>query len=70
MFLKLVEKHLLKPDLQFEPAYRNEVLELLKLAGNSDIFSLSFIAWLIAKWEKKTPYEVVLRLIEDKDVTN
>ena len=70
VFLKLVEKHLLKPDLQYEPAYRNEVLELLKMAGNNDIFSLSFIAWLIAKWEKKTPYEVVLRLIEDKGVTN
>jgi hypothetical protein len=39
----------------------------LNLAGgveNSDIFTLSFIAWLIARWEKKTAYKVVLALIQ------
>ena len=62
VFLKLVERYLLKPDLLFDQTYRNMVLELLESAENNDIFNLSFIAWLIAKWEKKTPYEVVLRL--------
>lgn len=66
VFLKLVEKYLLKPDVHFDQAYRNTVLDLLRSTENNDIFTLSFIAWLIAKWEKKTPYEVVLRLIQDK----
>jgi hypothetical protein len=68
VFLKLIERYLLKPDLLFDQTYRNMVLELLESAENNDIFNLSFIAWLIAKWEKKTPYEVVLRLIQDKDL--
>jgi Leucine-rich repeat (LRR) protein len=67
VFLKLVERYLLKPDLLFDQAYRNMVLELLKSAENNDIFNLSFIAWLIAKWEKKIPYQVVMKLIQDKD---
>ena len=68
VFLKLVERYLLKPDLLFDQAYKNLVLELLESAENNDIFNLSFIAWLIAKWEKKTPYEVVLRLIGEKEI--
>ncbi|HEY0770539.1 MAG TPA: hypothetical protein VGD31_09425 [Sphingobacteriaceae bacterium] len=66
VFLKLVEKHLLQPDVLVDPAYRNTVLDLLRSTENNDIFTLSFIAWLIAQWEKKTPYEVVLRLIRDQ----
>ena len=65
LFLKLVEKHLLKPDVTFETSYRKSVLSLLDGAENNDIFTLSFIAWLIARWEKKTAYEVVLTLIQD-----
>lgn len=68
VFLKLVEKHLLRPDLLFDQAYRNKVMGMLQSAENNDIFNLSFIAWLIAKWEKKTPYEVAMRLIQDKGV--
>src|SRR6202000_1963298 len=59
LFLRLVEKHLLKPDVVFETAYRNSVLNLLEGMGNNDIFTLSFIAWLIARREKKTAYQVV-----------
>jgi len=62
-FLRLVEKHLLKPDVVFETAYKKEVLNLLDKAENNDIFTLSFIAWLIARWEKKTAYQIVLTLI-------
>ncbi|WP_207421195.1 hypothetical protein [Desertivirga brevis] len=58
LFLKLVERYLLKPDVVFEPAYRKAVLKQLDSEENQDIFTLSFIAWLIAKWEKKTAYEV------------
>ncbi|QKJ30348.1 hypothetical protein HQ865_11455 [Mucilaginibacter mali] len=64
-FLKLVEKYLLKPDVIFEETYKTAVLNLANKAENDDIFSLSFIAWLIARWERKTPYKVVLILIHD-----
>jgi hypothetical protein len=64
-YLKLVEKYLLKPDVAFETAYRNAVLNHLGKAENNDIFTLSFIAWLIVRWEKKTAYKVVLILVKD-----
>ncbi|MFD0766297.1 hypothetical protein ACFQZI_15650 [Mucilaginibacter lutimaris] len=59
-FLKLVEKYLLKPDVILEVAYKKAVLNLLDEGENDDIFTLGFIAWLIARWEKKTSYEVIL----------
>ena len=65
LFLRLVEKYLLKPDVIFETAYRKTVLNLIDGVENNDIFTLSFIAWLIARWEKKTAYKVVLTLIQD-----
>ena len=65
LFLRLVEKHLLKPDVAFETSYRKAVLNLLGSVENNDIFTLSFIAWLIAHWEKKTAYKVVLTLVQD-----
>ncbi|MBD1363291.1 hypothetical protein IDJ77_05645 [Mucilaginibacter sp. ZT4R22] len=68
LFLKLVETHLLKPDVTFETSYRKKVLSLLDGAGNNDIFTLSFIAWLIARWEKKTAYQVMLTLVQQKSL--
>jgi hypothetical protein len=65
LFLKMVEKYLLNPDVLFDTAYRKTILSLLDEAGNNDIFTLSFIAWLIAHWEKKTAYKVVLTLIQN-----
>ena len=64
LFLKLVEKYLQRPDVVFELAYKKTVLNMLNEEENKDIFSLSFIAWLIARWEKKTAYKVVLPLIK------
>jgi hypothetical protein len=64
LFLRLIEKYLLKPDVAFDETYRKTVLNLLDEVGNNDIFTLSFIAWLIARWEKKTAYKVVLTLIQ------
>lgn len=59
LYLKLFEKYLQKPDVVFEEGYQKAVLEMV----DHDIFSLSFVGWLIAKWEKKTAYAIVLRLI-------
>jgi len=64
LFLKLVEKYLIKPDAAFETIYRKAVLDLQSKVENNDIFTLSFIAWLIARCDKKTAYEVVLTLVQ------
>lgn len=65
LFLGLVEKYLLKPDVAFEPKYRATVLSMTDSVENNDIFSLSFIAWLIARWEKKTAFKVVLAFVQN-----
>ncbi|WP_114936652.1 hypothetical protein [Mucilaginibacter endophyticus] len=67
LFLSLVEKYLLKPDIAFDPAYKKTVLNMLSKAENNDIFTLSFIAWLIARWEKKTAYQVVLPFMQNNN---
>ncbi|PTR01656.1 hypothetical protein C8P68_101893 [Mucilaginibacter yixingensis] len=66
IFLRLVEKYLLKPDVVFEASYKTAVLNMLSKAENNDIFTLSFIAWLIARWEKKTAYRVALMLVQNE----
>lgn len=66
-YLRLVEKYLQKPDVVFEPAYRKAVVNMLGKAENNDIFTLSFIAWLIARWEKETACIVVITLIQDEN---
>jgi hypothetical protein len=66
LFLKLVENYLIKPDIAFEVGYKQTVLNLLNSVENNDIFALSFVAWLIARWEKKTAYKVVLTLVQGK----
>ncbi|KGE13494.1 hypothetical protein [Sphingobacterium deserti] len=63
-YLRLVERYLLKPAEVFKATYQNEVLAQLTEDGNNDIFRISFIAWLIARWEKRTSYEVTLALIK------
>jgi hypothetical protein len=67
LFLKLVEKYLQKPDVVFETAYNDAVLNLLDRAENNDIFTLSFIAWLIARREKQTAYKVALTLVRGEN---
>ncbi|HEK22018.1 MULTISPECIES: hypothetical protein [unclassified Mucilaginibacter] len=64
VFLSLIEKYLLKPDVVFEAAYQKKVLALQSGTENTDIFILCFVSWLIAKWKKKTAYEVVMKIIQ------
>jgi hypothetical protein len=64
-YLKLVEQYLIKPDQVFETKYKKAVLDLQSRIENNDIFTSSFIAWLIACWEKQTAYNVILRLMRD-----
>ena len=65
LFLKLVERYLNKPDVAYDERYRDAVYNMLGNLENSDIFNLSFIAWLIGRWEKKGVYAVVLKLIQE-----
>jgi hypothetical protein len=65
VYLKLVEKYILKPDVVFETKYKEAVVSQIDGMGNNDIFTLSFIAWLIGRWEKKTAHHVVLKLIQN-----
>lgn len=62
-YLRLVEKYLTKPDVVSAQGYKEAVLNLIGQAENSDIFTLSFLAWLIARWEKKPAYQIVLTLV-------
>lgn len=64
VFLKLVEKYLQKPDVVGEAVYKKTVLGLLERVENGDIFTLSFIAWLIGRWEREGAYKVVMGLIQ------
>ncbi|WP_243749198.1 hypothetical protein [Mucilaginibacter agri] len=66
VYLRLVEKYLQKPDVVFESIYQKSVLNQLDKKENDDIFTLSFIAWLIARWEKKTACKVVLSLVQHR----
>jgi len=64
LYLKLVEKYLQKPEVVFEEGYKKEVVGFLGSGENEDIFSLSFIGWLMGRWEKGMAYSVVLGLIQ------
>lgn len=61
-YLKLVEKYLVQPDVVQDANYRKAVLTLMEGQESNDIFTLSFIAWLIARWEKKSTYSVLLSI--------
>jgi hypothetical protein len=67
-YLRLVEQHLQNPDVAFETAYRKKVLDQLNSVENNDIFTFSFIAWLIARLEKKTAHQVVLTLLQQENM--
>jgi hypothetical protein len=62
-YLRLVEKYLQKPDVISQPAYIKAVTDMQERAENNDIFTLSFIAWLMARREKTTAHKLVLKLV-------
>ena len=62
-FVLLVEKYLFKPDVIFKKTFQTPILNMLNVEENSDVFNLSFIGWMQAQWEKRAPYEVILKLI-------
>ncbi|WP_295767124.1 hypothetical protein [uncultured Mucilaginibacter sp.] len=65
-YLKLVERYLVNPNVIDDERYKRSVHEMANAEQNNDIFTLSFIGWLIARWEKSSTYEIVLNLIKIK----
>lgn len=65
-FVSLLERYFQKPSVSEDPRFRESVLRMLEVAENQDIFNLSFIAWVIARWDRKGQYAVVLELVNRK----
>ncbi|MVN93034.1 hypothetical protein [Mucilaginibacter aquatilis] len=63
-YLKLVERYLVNPNVIDDERYKHSVLAMANAQENNDIFTLSFIGWLIARWEKDNAYKTVLNLIQ------
>lgn len=61
----LIEKYILKPEIATQPAFKDEIMEMINLDEPKDVFILSFLGWLLAKAEKKPVYDVTLRLINE-----
>lgn len=64
-YIALVEKYINKPETVSSDNFRKEFdASFISFnSGKEDIFVLSFLAWLLAKIEKKPLYEVTLKLI-------
>ncbi len=60
----LVERYLLKPEIVKHPDFTKGILSLKGEGVQEDIFVLSFMAWLIAKADKRPVYEVILELMK------
>lgn len=65
-FASLVEKYFNKPDIVFNPVFQKTAVDLLKNKEHADIFHICFISWLIAKWEKKSAYQIVLQHLSSR----
>ena len=64
MYLQLLERYATDLDVISDPAFRENVERLIANAdtGGADIFVISFLGWLLARIQKKLPYEVILAM--------
>ncbi len=65
-YIRLLEQLLLKPDIQYHHQYQVKVTALLNETANQDIFTISFIAWLMSHWQKNSAYEITIALVQNK----
>lgn len=63
-FTAMLEKYFAIPDIVYQQSFQQTVYSMLEIDENKDIFNLSFIAWMISRWEKKIPYAITLKLIK------
>lgn len=67
VYVSLIEKWVLKPEILTTPGFKNSVEVLLAAtrSGQEDIFVISFLGWLLAKTERKSVYETTLDLLNN-----
>ena len=63
-YVSLLENFFTHPSVVHKESFQQKVYTLLALEENSDLFNLSFIAWLVARWEKATAYEVTMEILK------
>jgi hypothetical protein len=64
-YVLLLERFVLKPEIATMPDFKQTVEAMVQPDTKEDIFVLSFIGWMLAKAQKKNPYEVTLALMKD-----
>ena len=64
-YLALIERYALKPEILATPKFKNTVKEFIEQArsGPQDIFVMSFVAWLLARVNKKLVYDTTLGVL-------
>lgn len=66
VYVNLIEKYVLKPEVITMPAFRNSIEALLSTqSGQEDIFVISFLGWLLGKTQRKPIYETTLGLLNN-----
>jgi hypothetical protein len=67
VYVSLIEKYVLKPEILTTPVFRNSVESLLlaNRSGQEDIFVISFLGWLLAKTKRKPIHETTLDLMNN-----
>lgn len=62
-FVKLLDQYIRKPGIVHRSGYQAAVAALSGSREGQDVFSLSFIAFLLSRWQKAGPYQVTLQLL-------
>jgi hypothetical protein len=64
-YLALIERYVLKPEIVTTPKFKNTVERFIEEArsGPKDIFVMSFVAWLLARVNRKPVYATTLELL-------
>lgn len=66
-YLALIERYVLKPEIAMTPKFKNTVEEFMEQAqsGPQDIFVMSFVAWLLARVNRRPVYDTTLKLLDN-----
>ena len=66
-YLALIERYVLKSEILITPKFKNTVEEFIEQArsGPQDIFVMSFVAWLVARVNKKPVYDTTMGLLKN-----
>ncbi|MHA3789891.1 hypothetical protein ACX0HA_16915 [Flavobacterium hauense] len=66
-YLMLIERYVLKPEIITTPKFKITVEQFIAEAqsGPQDIFVMSFVAWLLARVNRKPVYDTTQELLQD-----